>query len=403
MADVAGFTRLMGVDDERTTSRILDFHRNVKSIIESHSGRVVATAGDSVFGEFDSVLLALDCAAEIQQNLHDSNVDIPPHDRIEARIGLHLGDVIVEEYNVFGDGVNIAARLEALAEPGGIYLSEAVFQQIEGRRDLPITEVGTRNLKNVEHPVRVYSISPDAFSSQAPPPPPDPAGEQSGALKRTISGKLLAGVAAALAAAMAVVLTVVLTGGDDTVHSADTIAITAAPATTVTVTTTTSTTSTSTTTTTTTLPVAPGEHVPDLAAMPPPAMGDTEGASGSGCVLGGEPMWDGAWYGYVTARSPAELEFDLACFFTGEEAVIAAGEDAAATSGVHYVRNQQDRTRTLPIHSQAIVYYAESGGVRWVPIAEWPRAGVSACPGDTCGTWIYLNDGQVTAIFEFHP
>ena len=153
----------MGRDEEGTTARIVDFHVRVRSIVESHGGRVVSTAGDSVFGDFDSVVEALDCAAEIQGNLHAANRGMVADDRIDVRIGLHLGDVIVEEYNVFGEGVNIAARLEQLADPGGIVLSEAVYQQVKARSELPITEIGTRTLKNIEEPIRVFRIGPEAF------------------------------------------------------------------------------------------------------------------------------------------------------------------------------------------------------------------------------------------------
>jgi len=176
MADVVGFSRMMGHDDEGTTTRILEFHERVRITVESFGGRVVGTAGDSVFGDFDSIVDALDCATEIQQGLHTANVDSPEDERIEARIGLHLGDVIVEEYNIFGDGVNIAARLEQLADPGGIVLSEAVYQQVRARTDLPIDEMGTRTLKNIDQPVKLYRIGPDAFGGtpvRRPPLPQD--------------------------------------------------------------------------------------------------------------------------------------------------------------------------------------------------------------------------------------
>ena len=163
MADVVGFSKMMGRDEEGTTSRILEFHAQVRGTVEQHGGRVVGTAGDSVFGDFDSIVEALDCATDIQRHLHAENAAISPEDRIEARIGLHLGDVLVEEYNVFGDGVNIAARLEQLADPGGIVLSEAVYQQVKARSDLPFEEIGTRNLKNIDQPIRLYRIGPDAF------------------------------------------------------------------------------------------------------------------------------------------------------------------------------------------------------------------------------------------------
>ena len=101
MADVVGFSKMMGRDDEGTTTRIVAFHQVVAEMIASHGGRVVVTAGDSVFGDFDSIVDALDCAVEIQSHLIDSNASLPPEHRIEVRIGLHIGDVIVEEYDRF--------------------------------------------------------------------------------------------------------------------------------------------------------------------------------------------------------------------------------------------------------------------------------------------------------------
>jgi class 3 adenylate cyclase len=166
MADVVGFSRLMGQDEEGTTDRILTFHERVRVGVERHGGRVVGTAGDSVFGDFDSIIEALDCAAEIQRALHAENVGRAHDDRIDARIGLHLGDVIVEERNVFGEGVNVAARLEQLADPGGIMLSEAVYHLVRGRTDLPIERLGTRSLKNIEEPMSLYRIGPEAFGGE---------------------------------------------------------------------------------------------------------------------------------------------------------------------------------------------------------------------------------------------
>jgi class 3 adenylate cyclase len=163
MADVVGFSKMMGRDEEGTTSRIIEFHDCVKREVERHGGRVVGTAGDSVFGDFESIVEALESATEIQRWLHAENVGRPFEERIDARIGLHLGDVIVEEYNIFGDGVNIAARLEQMADPGGILLSEAVYQQVKGHLDLPIEEIGIRTLKNIDQPIRLYRIGPEAL------------------------------------------------------------------------------------------------------------------------------------------------------------------------------------------------------------------------------------------------
>ena len=127
MVDVAGFSRLMGRDEERTTALIREFHDRTAELVMAHEGRVVDTAGDSAFGEFDSVINAVRCAQAIQAAQAADNAARQPAERIETRIGVHLGDVIVQDYHVYGDGVNIAARLQAVAAPGGICVSEAVL------------------------------------------------------------------------------------------------------------------------------------------------------------------------------------------------------------------------------------------------------------------------------------
>ena len=158
MADVAGFSAMMGRDEERTTALIQEFHRRVDKIVQEHEGRVVDTAGDSVFGEFDSVVNAVRCAERIQEGQRAVNAEAAPEQRILTRIGVHLGDVIVENNRVYGDGVNIAARLEQLAEPGGILVSEAVYQQVHNKVERGFREEGLRELKNIQHPVRLYSL-----------------------------------------------------------------------------------------------------------------------------------------------------------------------------------------------------------------------------------------------------
>jgi class 3 adenylate cyclase len=159
MVDVSGFSRMMGRDEEGTTARIREFHTRTQSLIEAHEGRVVDTAGDSVFGEFDSVVNAMCCAQAIQHTQATINAALPPADRIETRIGVHLGDVIVQDYHVYGDGVNIAARLEAVADPGGICVSEAVYQQVHTKLDLAFEDLGVQTLKNIEHPIRIYRVA----------------------------------------------------------------------------------------------------------------------------------------------------------------------------------------------------------------------------------------------------
>src|SRR5262245_59445933 len=159
MVDVSGFSRMMGRDEEGTTALIREFHDRTRSLVEAHEGRVVDTAGDSVFGEFDSVVNAVLCAQAIQGAQSAANASREPADRIETRIGVHLGDVIVQDYHVYGDGVNIAARLQTIATPGSIYVSEAVYQQVYRKLDLAFEDLGVQELKNIEHPIRLYRVA----------------------------------------------------------------------------------------------------------------------------------------------------------------------------------------------------------------------------------------------------
>ena len=175
MADVSGFSRMMGRDEEWTTREIQAFHARVLARVTEFEGRVVDTAGDSVFGEFDSVVLATRCAQAIQEDQALRNRDAAPAQRIETRIGVHVGDVIVEEYKIYGDGVNIAARLESLAEPGGILVSEAVYQQVRNKVEGDFRDEGMRELKNIEHPVRVYRLAPAGLVPSPPRPSSAPA------------------------------------------------------------------------------------------------------------------------------------------------------------------------------------------------------------------------------------
>ncbi len=163
MADVSGFSRMMGADEVGMTALIREFHTRTKSIVEGHEGRVVDTAGDSVFGEFDSVVNAMRCAQEIQRAQAVKNSSQPNNRRIETRIGLHVGDVIVEEYQIYGDGVNIAARLESMAEPGGICVSEAVFQQVRNKLPVEFEDLGIKELKNIEFPLHLYQVPPEIY------------------------------------------------------------------------------------------------------------------------------------------------------------------------------------------------------------------------------------------------
>ena len=167
MVDVSGFSRMMGQNEEGTTVLIREFHARTQALVEDHEGRVVDTAGDSVFAEFDSVVNAMRCAQAIQQEQSAANADRRTEDPIEIRIGVHLGDVIVEEYHVYGDGVNIAARLESVAGPGEIYVSEAVYQQVHNKLDLDFEDLGVQELKNIQHPIRLYRVASQTRGPQA--------------------------------------------------------------------------------------------------------------------------------------------------------------------------------------------------------------------------------------------
>src|SRR5712671_3322436 len=158
-ADVAYYSRLMGADEEGTYERLKGHLRYlIDPKIKEHRGRVIKNTGDGMLVEFSSVVDATRCAAEIQRTMIDRNADIPEDQRISFRIGINLGDVIVEPEDIFGDGVNIAARLEALAEPGGICISGVVHNQVRDKLPYPFEDMGTQNLKNIDRPVHAYRI-----------------------------------------------------------------------------------------------------------------------------------------------------------------------------------------------------------------------------------------------------
>lgn len=158
-ADAVGYSKHMGQDEEGTI-QVLAAHRAViDGIIAFHRGRVVGTAGDSVLAEFNSAVEAVRCAVEIQDALRTRNDALPEHRRLQFRVGVNLGDVVVKDADLLGDGVNVAARLEALAEPGGICIASSVYDQITGKLDLGFQDIGEQSLKNIPRPVRVYRVS----------------------------------------------------------------------------------------------------------------------------------------------------------------------------------------------------------------------------------------------------
>src|SRR5271169_572483 len=160
-ADVAGYSRLMGADEVGTHERLrAHFRQLIDPKIKEHQGRIVKNTGDGVLAEFASVVDAVRCAAEVQRAMLDREPEVAAKLRIEFRIGINLGDVIVEDDDIFGDGVNIAARLEALAEPGGICISGAVRDQLHNRLDLTFEDTGEQSVKNIARPVHVYALGP---------------------------------------------------------------------------------------------------------------------------------------------------------------------------------------------------------------------------------------------------
>jgi adenylate cyclase len=173
-ADVAGYSRLMGVDEEGTLAALKeDRSKVIDPKIAEHLGRIVKTTGDGALVEFASAVDAVRCAVEIQRTMGERNATIPEDRRIEFRIGINIGDIIIEDADIYGDGVNIAARLEGIAEPGGISISEDAWRQVQGKVAANFVDIGEQNLKNITRPVRVYRLDPapkGAAASEAPRP-----------------------------------------------------------------------------------------------------------------------------------------------------------------------------------------------------------------------------------------
>lgn len=165
VADVAGYSRLMGADEEGTHERLkAHLGQLVDPKIREHRGRTVKNTGDGVLAEFASVVDAVRCAAEVQRGMIDRERLVVEELRIRFRVGINLGDVIAEDNDIFGDGVNVAARLEALAEPGGISVSRMVRDQIRDKLPYPFEDKGEQSVKNIARPVRVYALHPEAVA-----------------------------------------------------------------------------------------------------------------------------------------------------------------------------------------------------------------------------------------------
>ncbi len=172
-ADVAGYSRLMGADEEGTLARLKAHRRElINPKIAEHQGRIVKTTGDGILIEFPSVVEAVRCAVEVQQGMNERNTDVPSAQRIEFRVGINVGDIIIDGDDIYGDGVNVAARLEALAEPGSVWVSRAVRDQVRDRVTLGFEDMGEREVKNIARPVRVFRIAAPSIGQPTASPKP---------------------------------------------------------------------------------------------------------------------------------------------------------------------------------------------------------------------------------------
>lgn len=165
VGDVVGYSRLMGQDERGTLRRLKVIRREiVDPNIAEHHGRVVKTTGDGILIEYPSVVEAVACAVAIQRTMAGRNAEVPVDQRLEFRVGVHEGDVVVDDQDIFGDGVNVAARLEVLSEPGGVCISSRVYEDLAGRLELPFEDCGEQRLKNIVRPVRIHKLGPEAIA-----------------------------------------------------------------------------------------------------------------------------------------------------------------------------------------------------------------------------------------------
>ncbi len=162
-ADVVGYSRLMRADETGTLAQLKVLRKEVfDPRTAEHNGRIVKTTGDGVLVEFASAVDATECAVKIQRSLARRNEDVPEGQRIELRIGINLGDIVVDGDDIYGDGVNVAARLEGLCEAGNVYVSAVVHDQVESKIDMGFEDLGEHTVKNIDKPVRIYRVSSEA-------------------------------------------------------------------------------------------------------------------------------------------------------------------------------------------------------------------------------------------------
>src|SRR5277367_837578 len=169
-ADVVGYSRLMGLDEVGTLN-VLRGHRAVSNaLVAKHGGRIVKTMGDGVLIEFPSVVDAVECAVAIQAVMAERNEGVPQDRQMLLRMGINLGDILIQGDDILGDGVNIAARLEGIAEPGGICVSASAYDQVRGKVAVEFVDLGEQTLKNIARPIRAYAVGPSANAHQTAPP-----------------------------------------------------------------------------------------------------------------------------------------------------------------------------------------------------------------------------------------
>ena len=173
-ADIAGYSALMGADEVRTVHDLKGHQAVVRPMVGQFGGRIIDTAGDGILAEFPSVVNAVKCAIAIQSKMAERNVEIEPERRMQFRIGVNIGDVVYDLDRIYGDGVNVAARLEGIAEPGGICISSKVHEEIDGRIDFVFEDMGPQQLKNITRPVRAYRVRLDGRTLAVAPTPAPP-------------------------------------------------------------------------------------------------------------------------------------------------------------------------------------------------------------------------------------
>jgi TolB-like protein/tetratricopeptide (TPR) repeat protein len=173
-ADIAGYSRLMGLDEAGTAKALREHRAAIDPVLVGHGGRIVKTTGDGVLVEFPSIVAAVECAVAVQRLMAERNAAVPEDRRMLFRIGINLGDVLIEGEDILGDGVNIAARLEGIAEPGGICISASAYEHVRGKIDVEFADTGEQQLKNIALPVRAYRVRLDRSHAQAKPALPLP-------------------------------------------------------------------------------------------------------------------------------------------------------------------------------------------------------------------------------------